>query len=61
MTGISRKPEPDPEMVEAVRMARDSAPTGFITNPEIVAALINFRAAQLLVDKLDQLTKPGGF
>ena len=61
MTGISIKPEPDPEMVEAVRMARVSAPTARIINPEIVAALINFRAAQLIVAKLDQLTKPGGF
>ena len=55
MTKQTRIPQPDPEMVEAVRVARDSAPTAFLNNPEIIAALINLRAAQLIIAKLDEL------
>jgi hypothetical protein len=44
----SHEPEPDQELVDIVRQCRESTPGSHFAHPEITAALINYRAAQLV-------------
>lgn len=48
MTKQTREAKADEELVRIVMEAKDSTTNGFFHQPEITAALINYRAAQLV-------------